>query len=48
MLIKELTDVEKLAIVQEIEDGHIGINAVVRKFGFNKTTLKGEFYSFAN
>jgi hypothetical protein len=35
----KLTDVEKLAIVQEIENRHIGINAAVRKFGFNKSTL---------
>lgn len=35
----KLTAIEKLAIVQEIESGHIGINAAVRKFGFNKSTL---------
>lgn len=28
----KLTAVEKLAIVQEIENGHIGMNTAVRKF----------------
>jgi len=30
---------EKFAILQEIERGHIGVNATIKKFGISKTTL---------
>lgn len=36
---KEHTASEKFAIVQEIENGCIGVIAAARKFGINKTTL---------
>lgn len=35
----KLKALEKLAIVQEIESGQIGVKAAVRKFGLSKTTL---------
>jgi transposase-like protein len=36
---KKLTALEKLAIVQELESGDVGVKAAVRKFGFSKNTL---------
>ncbi|MEF2968539.1 transposase [Paenibacillus sp. M1] len=35
----KLNALEKLAIVQEIENSQIGLKAAVRKFGLNKSTL---------
>ncbi|GGD60380.1 helix-turn-helix domain-containing protein [Paenibacillus nasutitermitis] len=35
----KLNALEKLAILQEIESGHIGRNAAVRKYGFSKSTV---------
>ena len=39
MVQKKLTAEEKLAILQEIESGQIGIKGAVRKFGLNKSTI---------
>jgi transposase len=36
---KKFNALEKLAIVQEIESGHISVNAAVKKFCLNKSTL---------
>ncbi|MBP2120561.1 transposase-like protein, partial [Cohnella lubricantis] len=36
---KEHTASEKLAIIQEIANGWIGVKAAVRKFGINKSTI---------
>lgn len=36
---KKHTASEKLAIVQEIESGCIGVKAAIKKFGITKTSL---------
>ncbi|MFD1184034.1 transposase [Paenibacillus timonensis] len=36
---KKLSTTEKLAILQEIESGHIGVKGAVRKYGLNKSTI---------
>lgn len=35
----KLNAIEKLAILQEIESGHIGMKGAVRKYGLNKSTI---------
>ncbi|HYE68999.1 MAG TPA: helix-turn-helix domain-containing protein [Anaerovoracaceae bacterium] len=39
MFKKKLNAEEKLAILQEIESGQIGMSGAVREFGFNKSTI---------
>lgn len=39
MIKSKLNAEEKLAILQEIESDHIGVNSAARKFGFNRATI---------